>query len=175
MSFKKFFIFVHLFLISIFAISAQSQQITKFAVVDTAKVYQAYYRNSAPVRNYESKKQEFQNKIDSLIDELQKLHDKELEYKKNNNESMLLSIQSQITQKTDFLNEYTNAKNIELESLKTSLQNNDAFYKKLYETLSSIAESGGYTMVLSLQQNNSILWYSPSVDITELVISRLAL
>ena len=28
-----------------------AQQITKFAVVDTAKVYQAYFRNSAPVRN----------------------------------------------------------------------------------------------------------------------------
>ena len=33
-----------------------AQQITKFAVVDTAKVYQAYFRNSAPVRNYENKK-----------------------------------------------------------------------------------------------------------------------
>ena len=70
--FKKLFVFLPLLLISIFAVSAQSQQITKFAVVDTAKVYQAYYRNSAPVRNYESKKQEFQSKIDSLIDELQK-------------------------------------------------------------------------------------------------------
>ena len=36
-----------------------AQQITKFAVVDTAKVYQAYFRNSAPVRNYENKKEEF--------------------------------------------------------------------------------------------------------------------
>ena len=45
----------------VLTVSAASfaQQITKFAVVDTARVYQAYFRNSAPVRNYESKKEEF--------------------------------------------------------------------------------------------------------------------
>ena len=38
------------------SVPAFSQQITKFGVVDTAKVYNAYFRNSAPVRNYEKKK-----------------------------------------------------------------------------------------------------------------------
>ena len=46
---------------------AFSQQITKFGVVDTAKVYNAYFRNSAPVRNYEKKKAEFQEEINNLI------------------------------------------------------------------------------------------------------------
>ena len=58
MSKKKllfFVVFVLLFSGGIFA-----QQITRFGVVDTAKVYQAYFRNSAPVRNYENKKAEFQ-------------------------------------------------------------------------------------------------------------------
>ena len=36
--------------------TASAQQITKFGVVDTAKVYNAYFRNSAPVRNFEKKK-----------------------------------------------------------------------------------------------------------------------
>ena len=43
-----------------------AQQITKFAVVDTAKVYQAYFRNSAPVRNYENKKEEFKREIEKI-------------------------------------------------------------------------------------------------------------
>ena len=34
------------------SIPAFSQQITKFGVVDTAKVYNAYFTNSAPIRNY---------------------------------------------------------------------------------------------------------------------------
>ena len=88
---------------------------------------------------------------------------------------MAQRVQGEITQKTDFLNEYTNAKNIELESIQKSLQSSDAFYKKLYETLAKIAESGGYSMILSLQQANAILWYSPSIDVTEQVISSLGL
>lgn len=158
-----------------FSAASFAQQITKFAVVDTARVYQAYFRNSAPVRNYESKKEEFQAEINKLVAELQDLHDKKLEYQKNGNDSAALRVEAQITQKTDYLTEYTSAKNVELESLKKSLQNNDAFYKKLNDTLSRIAETGGYSMILSLQQDNAILWYSSSVDITDEVISQLGL
>ena len=153
----------------------KAQQITKFGVVDTARVYQSYYKDSAPVRNYESKKEEFQNEINKIVSELQGLHDKKLEYQRSGNDTQAQKIESQIIKKTEYLNEYTNAKNLELESLKKSLTENDDFYKKLYDTLARIAESGGYSMILSLQQANAILWYSSSVDITDQVISRLGL
>ena len=154
---------------------AFSQQITKFGVVDTAKVYNAYFRNSAPVRNYEKKKAEFQEEINKYTDELQKLQLKKLEYEKADNDAQAQRVQAEISKKSEFLVEYTNAKNIELESIQKSLQSSDAFYKKLYESLAKIAESGGYSMILSLQQANAILWYSSSVDITEQVIADLGL
>lgn len=156
-----------------FSFSVSAQQITKFAVVDTGKVYQAYFRNSAAVSNYETKRNEFQNQINKMVAEIQELEAKKVEYEKAKNESGVMKIEGQLIKKTDFLNEYTNAKNIELESLKKSLQNNDSFYKKLYDILARVAESGGYTMILSLQQSNAILWYSPSVDITDQVIVEL--
>ncbi|MDE5899343.1 MAG: OmpH family outer membrane protein [Treponemataceae bacterium] len=155
--------------------AVHGQQITKFGVVDTAKVYNAYFRNSAPVRNYEKKKAEFQTEINKYTEELRKLQQKKLDYEKNENEAMAQRTQGEITKKMDFLTEYTNAKNVELESMQKSLQNSDAFYKKLYDTLAKIAESEGYSMILSLQQANAILWYSSSVDITEQVISKLGL
>jgi outer membrane protein len=152
-----------------------AQQITKFAVVDTNRVYQAYFRNSASVRNYESKKAEFQDEIDKQTAALKELQQKKLEYEKNGDAASALRTESEITKKSDFLNEYANAKNVELETLKNSLQRSDAFYQKLYETLARIAESEGYSMILSLQQANAVLWYSPSVDITDKVISELGL
>ncbi len=153
--------------------SAFAQQITKFGVVDTAKVYNAYFRNSAPVRNYEKKKAEYQDEINKYTEELQKLKAKKVEYDKQKNESMSQKTQAEITRKSDFLIEYTNAKNVELESMQKTLQGSDVFYAKLYDTLSKVAEAGGYSMILSLQQSNSILWYSNSVDITEQVIAEL--
>ena len=53
---KRYFkVLVSLAVLMFASIPGFSQQITKFGVVDTAKVYQAYFRNSAPVRNYEKK------------------------------------------------------------------------------------------------------------------------
>jgi outer membrane protein len=150
-----------------------AQQITKFGVVDTAKVYNAYFRNSASVRNYEKKKAEFQQEVNKYTEELQKLQAKKVDYEKSGNDSLAMKTQAEITKKTDFLVEYTNAKNAELESMQKTLQGSDSFYAKLYDTLSKIAESGGYSMILSLQQSNAILWYSNSVDVTEQVIAEL--
>ncbi len=170
---KRLTSFIMVALVALCGSGAFAQQITKFGVVDTAKVYNAYFRNSAPVRNYEKKKAEFQQEINKYTDEIQKLQTKKIDYEQAGNENMALKTQAEITKKSDFLIEYTNAKNVELESMQKTLQGSDAFYNKLYDTLSKIAESGGYSMILSLQQANSILWYSNSVDITEQVIVEL--
>ncbi len=172
MKFNLFRLVSVLFLMGISSLLS-AQQITKFGVVDTAKVYNAYFRNSASVRNYEKKKAEFQQEINKYTDELQKLQAKKVDYEKGGNDSMAMKVQAEITKKTDFLVEYTNAKNVELESMQKTLQGSDAFYAKLYDTLSKIAEAGGYSMILSLQQSNAILWYSNSVDVTEQVIAEL--
>ncbi|MBP5250888.1 MAG: OmpH family outer membrane protein [Treponema sp.] len=169
---RKIIITVSLF--SVLSVSSlTAQQITKFGVVDTTRIYQSYYRNSAHVRSYETKKAQFQKEIDKYVKDIQLLHDKKLKYISEGNDDAALKVDAQISKKTDYLQEYTNAKNQELKKLEKNLQNNDEFYKKLYEVLERVAESGGYSMILSLQQSREILWYSPSVDITDEVISRL--
>lgn len=173
---KRIKLLITVFVIAcVFSIPVFSQQITKFGVVDTAKVYEAYFRNTAPIRNYENKKAEYQAEINKQTEELRKLQQKKLDYENKGNDSAALKTEAEITKKKDYLTEYTNAKNVELESMQKSLQNSDDFYKKLYNTLSRIAESGGYSMILSLQDSNSILWYSSSVDITQQVITELGL
>lgn len=171
---KKIFLAL---VVSLFAVAGSfaQQQITRFGVVDTSKVYSAYFRESSSLKNYESKKSEFQNEINKKADEIQKLRNQKVEAEKNGNTSAAMKLESEITKKTDYLTEYANAKNVELESLKKSLQNSDSFYKKLYSVMSKVAESEGLTMILSLQQANGILWYSSSVDITEKVIKALGL
>ncbi len=155
--------------------AAFSQQITRFAVIDTARVYQAYFRNSSLVRNYENMQGDYQNVIDSLTKELEILHDKKLEYERNGDSASAARTAEEISQKTEYIKEYASARNAELETLKASLENNDEFYENLYATIERIAESGGYSVVMSLQQANAIIWYSPSVDITDDVIKQLGL
>ncbi len=161
-----------LFLVSQLAFS---QQITRFAVVDTARVYQAYFRNSSPVRSYENKKSDYQHEIDSLAEELERLHDEKLAADREGDAAASARLAAEISQKTDYVKEYTTAKNAELKAMKESLENTDEFYESLYATIEKIAENGGYSVVMSLQQANAILWYSPSVDITDDVITQLGL
>jgi len=170
---KKIALILALALLSLAGLSAQ--QITRFGVVDTARVYQAYFRNSAPVRNYEIKKSQFQAEITKRSEEIQKLKSQKTEAESSGNDATASRLESEIIKKTDSLTEYTNAKNVELESIKNNLQNSDSFYKKLYSVLERVAEDGGYSVILSLQNANGILWYSSSVDVTDKVIASLGL
>ncbi|MDR1785819.1 MAG: OmpH family outer membrane protein [Spirochaetaceae bacterium] len=150
-----------------------AQQITKFGVVDTARVYAAYFRDTGPVKNYETKKADFQKEINRLTEELKNLQQQKRSYEMNGNTAQALKTEGEIAKRSAYLTEYTNAKNHELDSLRKNLQANDEFYIRLYATLSRIAESEGYSMILSLQQANGILWHSPTVDITDNVIAAL--
>lgn len=152
-----------------------AQQITRFAVVDTSRVYKSYFRDTAPVRNYESKQAEYQAEINKRTQELKQLHDQKIECESSGNEAKALKLEAEITKKTEILQEYTSSKNVELEALYNALQSNDDFYKKLQGVLANLAESNGYSMVLNLQEYDAILWYSSSVDITDMVIKELGL
>lgn len=150
------------------------QDMTKVGVIDTARVYQTYFRDSAGIRNYETKRTEFQAEVDTRTAELKNLQQKKVDYEKAGNTTEALKLEAEITKKTDFLIEYTRVKQIELESLKSKLAESDSFYETLYSVIENIAESEGLSIILSLQQANAILWYSLSVDITDKVIDKLA-
>ena len=74
---------------------AFAQQITKFAVVDTSRVYQSYYRDSVQVRNFERKRQEFKDEVARITAEIQQMHDRQLEYERNDDSTNALKLQTQ--------------------------------------------------------------------------------
>lgn len=163
------------FLFALFISSAVYAQmdITKIGVIDTSRVYTTYFRDSAAVRNYENMKLEFQAEVDRATAELKELSLKKAQYIKNGDELSALKTETEITKKTDYLIEYTRSKNAELDAMKNKLADSDDFYKSLYNIIERIAEAGGYSIIMSLQQANAILWYSQSVDITDQVINSL--
>lgn len=153
--------------------TASAQQITKFAVVDTARIYASFYRDSRSVRDYEAKKTQYQGEIKRMGDEIKKLRQDKVDAETAGDQNRAAMLESQITTKTNFLVDYSKVKNAELDDLKKKLITDDAFYSSLYDRIRSIAEADGYSMVLSLQENGSIIWYSPTVDITEKVLRAM--
>ncbi|NLL99913.1 MAG: OmpH family outer membrane protein [Treponema sp.] len=169
---KKNIILVLMLLIStmIFA----QQKITQFGVVDTARVYKTYFRESTAIRNYEKRKNDFQAEINKQAEALEKLQSKKVDLQNAGKENEALKVDSEIQRKARYLTEYTKAKNIELENIKKRLESSNEFYERLYDIIGRVAEAEGLSMILNLTQANGILWYSPTVDITDKVINELS-
>jgi outer membrane protein len=125
------------------------------------------------MQNYETKRAEFQAEIDRQTEELKQLQSRKAEYERFGNAAMVRQMDDQIRRKVDSLTSYSNSKNKELETLQGRLQQGDSFYSQLYTILGKVAESEGFSMIMSLQQANGILWYSPTVDVTDKVIAEL--
>ena len=160
-------------LIFIAAQGAFAQQITRFAVIDTARIYTTFYRDSRSVRDYESKRTRYQSEIQRLSDEIKSLRQEKVDAEALGNKTKAAQLDSQISTKTNFLMDYSKAKNEELDDLKKTLTTDDQFYSKLYDQIQRISESEGYSMVLSLQEGSAIIWHSPTIDITDQVIRRM--
>ena len=150
-----------------------SQQLTRFAVVDLPKVYTAFFRESTAVRQFEERSARVQSEIDKITKEIQDLKSKQIDAAQRGDQTEALRLENQVYRRSEYLKEYFNTKTAELEDQRKKLMQTGSFLDQVYDELRYIAESEGYTMVLSLKDNTGILWYSPTVDITDKLIQNL--
>lgn len=152
---------------------ASAQQLTRFAVVDLPKIYTAFFKDSQAVRDFEQRSARVQADIDKMSAEIQALQKSRLDAASAGDQEKVLSLDSEIYKKTEYLKEYYRIKTAELEDQKKKLTQSDTFLKQVYDEIRIVAESDGYSMVLNLKESSGILWYSPTVDITDKVINNL--
>jgi outer membrane protein len=153
--------------------SLYSQQLTRFAVVDLPKVYTAFFRDSRSVREFEERSANVQAEIDKMTREIQELRSKRIDLVNRGDQTGALRLESEIYSKQEFLKEYYTVKTAELEDQRRKLAQSDSFLEQVYAEIRSIAEGEGYSMVLNLKESTGIIWYSPTVDITDKVIQNL--
>lgn len=150
-----------------------AQQITRFAVIDTGLIFDTFRRDAKAARDYQEKKEKFENQKKILESEIIQLRQKKVSAEADGQEAEVKKYEEKIKSKITLLMEYVKTSNDELNMLRKNLINDDVFYSNLYESVRRVAESEGYTMVLSYEHNAGIIWYSPTVDITDKVIQEL--
>ena len=153
--------------------AVEAQQITRFAVVDLPKVYVAFFKESRAVRDFEERSARVQADIDRMTAEIQNLKVSQVNAQAQGNQDQALRLEADINKRSDFLKEYYKTKTAELDSIKSKLTQSGDFLQQVYDEIRFIAESEGYSMVLNLKENTGILWYSPTVDITDKLIQNL--
>ena len=154
------------------SLSAQAS-ITRFAVVDMNRVTTAYADQSQEARAFTEKRDRVQAEIDKQNKELQELNAKLAEAKESGNQTQIKNLENQIRTKTQSLQTYIKNSFADLEKERDRLFKNDALVAEVTNVIRAVAESEGFSMVLSKTEGSGILWYSPSVDITNKVIERI--
>ncbi len=175
MSFKRTVLVLILALA--FLAGASAQQITRVAVVDLAKVYLTYSRDSAAVRKLEEDRLKVQAEIDRMSNEIKQLQVRRAEAIARSDQAEVLRMDQELYRRAQYLSDYYKAKQAELEDRSRRLMESSDFSQLVYKTIQGIAELEGYSVILSSHSTGSvtseIIWYSPAVDITDKVIQAL--
>jgi len=169
---RRVLIVFSLFLIS-GLLHAQSQQLTRIAVVDLPKVYTAFFRDSRAVRQFEDDSSTVQSEINKMSKEIQDLKSRQLDAAQRGDQEESLRLESQVYRRSEYLKNYYTVKTTELEDKKKKLMQSGSFLEQVYDEVRYIAESEGYTLVINLKENNGIIWHSTTIDITDKLISNL--
>lgn len=168
---KISFAFV-LFVVLLPTLKVQAQQLTRFAVVDVDKVNIAFFKDSKAYRDWQDQSARVQKEIDRMTKEIQDLKSAQFAADGRGDKEQALKLENDARKKSEYLRDYYRTKTAELEYMKNSLVQSDSFFKQVNEEIRFIAESEGYTMVLNVK-DDGILWFSPSVDITDKLIQNL--
>jgi outer membrane protein len=151
-----------------------AQQLTRFAVVDMTRVYAAFFRESRAVREFEERSRQVQVEIDRITEEIQSLRLSHAEAAARGEREQALRLENEVNRRSEYLKEYYQLKTAELEKQRSRLAQSSTFLDQILNEIRYIAESEGYTMVLSTKDNKDIIWYSPTVDITDKLIQSLS-
>jgi len=150
-----------------------AQQLTRIAVVDMPKVYTAYFRDSAAVRQFEQKSAKVQSDIDKISKEIQDLRSKHADAILRDDQNEMLRLENLIYRRSEYLKEFYQTRTAELENEKKKLMQSGSFLDQVYDEIRYIAESEGYSMVINLKDMPGLLWYSNTIDITDKLIANL--
>jgi outer membrane protein len=150
-----------------------AQQITRFAVVDLAKVWSEFQNDSRQIREWETASARVQAEVDKRTAELQDLAGRKAEAELSGDGAKANSLEAELNKKTEALKVYYETETKKLEDRKTRFSGQSDFVSKVYNELRIVAESEGYSMVLNIRDNKDILWYSQAIDITAKVIANL--
>jgi len=149
------------------------QQLTRFAVVDLSQVYMAFFSQSRAVREFEEQSARVQSDINRMQNEILELRSRHADAVMRDDQSEALRLETQINRRSEYLREFYQTRTAELENRRRNLMTSGSFLSQVYDEIRFIAESEGYTMVLNLNDNPAIVWYSPSVNITDKLIQSL--
>lgn len=149
-----------------------ADDLTKVGVVDINQVYTRFIKESADARKFDEFKQSIQEEISKRKIEIDQIDKELIEARDDDNEKLVLELESELQIKKINLQEYTRYKNKELNARISSDATKEDFARNLQEAIREVGLSNGFSVIFQSNDPNMI-WYNNDVDVTELVIQNL--
>ncbi|MDC7224952.1 MAG: OmpH family outer membrane protein [Spirochaetales bacterium] len=151
-----------------------SQQITRMAVVDYSRLLSVYYQDSRKIKEVNDFENEIIEELASIADEITDLEEKKIDAQKAGDETKVLSYDELIEQKKKYQQDYLRIKKTQLNNMKEEYASNLSMTSEIYDAIAYVAESQGFSFVMK-KSDPDLVWWSPEVDITDAVLTRLSL
>ncbi|MFP4383264.1 MAG: OmpH family outer membrane protein [Spirochaetia bacterium] len=151
-------------------VSVGTEDITTVCVVDYDEIERNFYKETEAYRNIQKIIDERDNAIQEIREEIDDLEQDKVSAIENNNSLRVRQIESDILEKQYTLKEVKRTYDNRVESAKKLFP--DDFLTELYDAIDYVASAEGYTVAIN-ENDQSVFWYSPSVNITAQVIDYL--
>jgi Skp family chaperone for outer membrane proteins len=168
----KKILFSALFLLFILGPSLMASQITKVGVIDRTRILQTFYAESKGVRELEDMKEQIQEELVRLNDEIKMYEERKLAAENRGDETEALRLDNIIFNKKQYMQDYYRTKNNQLAERQKSISQDREFARELLEVIEFVALSQGCSIVLDIS-TPGLIWSNEEVDITNMVLERL--
>jgi outer membrane protein len=151
-------------------VSVGTEDITTVCVVDFEAIQRNFYKETEAYRNIQKIIEERDNAIEEIREEIDELEQNKVDAIENNNSLRVRQIEANIQEKQYTLREIKKAYDNRIDAAEKLFP--DDFYSELYDAIDYVASAGGYTVAIN-ENDRSVMWYSPSVNITDQVVDYL--
>lgn len=166
---KTISIFILMF-ITFGAIGAE--QLSKIGIIDLSTIFSNYFKESQAWRELEEMTRQYEDEKNRIIQEIEQLEERKFREQNIGNGAEALRLEEEILNKKEYLKEYNRIKYNEIKRKRENLLESPSFLAEIMREIKYIAESEGYSVIFQ-SKDPDIIWWSPQVDITELVLERL--
>jgi len=149
-----------------------ASQITKVGVIDRTKILQTFYAESQGVRELEIMKEEIQQELVRLNEEIKMYEERKLAAENRGDEADALNLDNIIFNKKQYRQDYYRTKSNQLAERQKNLYQDREFAQELLEQIEFVALSQGCSIVIDIS-TPGLYWHSEEVDITNMVLQRL--
>lgn len=166
---KKLMIFAAMVIVGVGTVSAQ-----KYMVVNTETIFKSVPAYNTAVNEIDSEAKKYQKTIDDAYAQLEEMYSSYVSQKASLSQSTQQQREETILNNEKKISEYqASAFGSEGKIEKLQQEKLEPMRKKVMDVITKYAKEQGYALVLDIATNPMVVYYEPSVDKTQQIISLL--